>query len=429
MIADIAPKIDVDFTDEQLTATAGLAFVGQLNKQLKLPQLLSEGVKLKRRHRGSSDTQMLLSLIYSFCAGHGHLSDVDTLKADTTAQRILGLNQVPDSRRLGAYLSTFDESSLEALQGIVRHINHHLAPKVIAHHTEQQSYIPVFMDGTAIEVSGRLFEQAAYGYNHEQQYWLHGIFIGGLWIASRLHPGGVDVAQGWREQLDEMAPLFQADDPVWLRLDHAYYRGELVHYCQDHGWDYSISLTDPRKRQPVLEQIEGLAEGAWQDIGLGEQALFAYHQPAAWKTMQSYVVIRRTHDGKQKRVTPAYTVILVSTDTLPLAELVKRHRGKQGQENAFKGPLIDLDLHHPPCRSFKANQAFYLCGHIAHSLLRGIQFELLPNSARQHGIRPIIRYLICTAARWVKSARQLQLRFAKTARRLDWIYFAACRLE
>lgn len=30
----------------------------------------------------------------------------------------------------------------------------------------------------------------------------------------------------------------------------------------------------------------------------------------------------------------------VSRDDLPLPELVKRHRGKQGQENAFKGPLI-----------------------------------------------------------------------------------------
>ncbi|MDE0704199.1 MAG: hypothetical protein OXH59_10785 [Rhodospirillaceae bacterium] len=45
-------------------------------------------------------------------------------------------------------------------------------------------------------------------------------------------------------------------------------------------------------------------------------------------------------------------------DDFALDALVRRHRGKQGQENAFKGPLIDLDLHHPPCRKFRANQAF-----------------------------------------------------------------------
>ncbi|OED45848.1 hypothetical protein ACH42_04520 [Endozoicomonas sp. (ex Bugula neritina AB1)] len=47
---------------------------------------------------------------------------------------------------------------------------------------------------------------------------------------------------------------------------------------------------------------------------------------------------------------PRYCVILVNRSDLPLKELVRRHREKQGQENAQKGPLIDLDLHHPPCK-------------------------------------------------------------------------------
>jgi len=35
---------------------------------------------------------------------------------------------------------------------------------------------------------------------------------------------------------------------------------------------------------------------------------------------------------------------LVSRDDLDAAELVRRHRSKQGHENAFKGPLINIDL-------------------------------------------------------------------------------------
>ena len=37
---------------------------------------------------------------------------------------------------------------------------------------------------------------------------------------------------------------------------------------------------------------------------------------------------------------------------------MRRRRGKQGHENAFKGPLRDLDLHHPPCRGLLANRLF-----------------------------------------------------------------------
>lgn len=62
---------------------------------------------------------------------------------------------------------------------------------------------------------------------------------------------------------------------------------------------------------------------------------------------------------------------------------------------------IDLDLHHPPCQAFQANRAYSLCGQLAQLLLRMIQYRLLLAKARRHGIRPIIRHLIRTAARLV----------------------------
>lgn len=77
------------------------------------------------------------------------------------------------------------------------------------------------------------------------------------------------------------------------------------------------------------------------------------------------MVISRWHYRGQALLLPTYTVTLVSRDDLPLDELVRRRRGKQGHENAFKRPLIDLDLHDPQCRKFRANQAFYICGQFA----------------------------------------------------------------
>ena len=68
--------------------------------------------------------------------------------------------------------------------------------------------MPVFIDGTAIEVDGHLFEGAGKGYNGEPQLWLHNVFLGGLWASGLLHPGGVDVAKGWQTQLaDDVTPV------------------------------------------------------------------------------------------------------------------------------------------------------------------------------------------------------------------------------
>ena len=422
-------KIDIDFTDAQLTGHGGWAFLARMARSLELPRQLTQALRLKRRRRGASDAEMLWSLIASLAVGNGALSDLDALRGDPVGCRLLGLGQAPSSRRAGEYLARFGAAEVEALLGVARRLSAAVAPSVIAHEVASRGYVPLFIDGTAIEVAGRLFEQAAPGYDGQTQYWLHGVFLGGLWSSGRLHPGGVDVAAGWQEQLErDITPLLGADTPVWARADNAYYRGAFVRYCQERGWDYSISVTHNRYRQPVLEMLEGLPERAWTDIGLGESATLVYHRPQGW-TEQAYVVVRRRDDGPQRRLVPAYTVILVSRDDLPLAELVRRHRGKQGQENAFKGPLIDLDLHHPPCRRFHANQAFYLCGQIAQLLLRAVQYQLLPQEARRHGLRPLIRYLMRTVARLVRSGRRWRLDFAKNAFRLDWLLFAACRLE
>ncbi len=141
------------------------------------------------------------------------------------------------------------------------------------------------------------------------------------------------------------------------------------------------------------------------------------------------MVRRRVRGGQLLLVPPHHTVILVSRDDLPLDELVRRHRGKQGRENAFKGPLTDLDPHHPPCRSHRANQAFHALGHIAQVVLRAVQHTALPKSARRHGIRAVIRYVVRTAAHMVRTGRRVVVRFAKTNHRLDWLYAAMVYLE
>jgi hypothetical protein len=307
----------------------------------------------------------------------------------------------------------------------------------------------VFIDGSAIEVTGRYYEEARKGYSGVPQYWLHGIFVGGLWASGRLCPGGVDVVAGWREQLDhdvlpvltELDTRWRADHPpeddedkdtglpVWLSVDNAYYRKECVEYFATQGWDYSISVTNGTYKRPILRRAKQLPEAAWEAINKHEEAVLVTYEPSEWKREQHYVVIRTEWDGLQRLAFPRYTIICVSRADLPLTELVARHRHKQGMENEFKGPLDALDLHHPPCLRFLANQAFYLCGQLAHTLLRAVQYHLLPDTEKHRSIRTLIHDLIRTVAQVVRSGRKCIARFTKTTYRLDWIHYAACQLE
>ena len=422
-------KVEQDFTDARLTGFGGCSALALTAERLGLFRDLSEGVSVKVRRRGASDGESLWALAASLAAGGGALSDLDVLRSDPAACRLLGLRHAPSGRRMGEFLAKVCEADVEGILEAARRLARRVAPAVVEHEVAARGFVPVFVDGTEVEVGGELFEGAGRSYGAERALLLHGAFVGGLWASGRLHPGGVHAAHGWREQMElDVAPLLPEGTPVWVRADNAYYGEPFVRFCREQRWDYSISVTHSGCKAPVLEQLEGLRESAWEDVGLCEQAVLVRHKPNGW-VEHPYVVVRKFLEGAQEDPFPVHTVILVSRDDPPLAELVRRHRGKQGQENAFKGPLRDLDLHHPPCRKLLANQAFYACGQLAQMLLRAVQFNLLPESARKHGLRPLIRHFIRTVARLVRAAGRWRLDFAKSNPRLDWLYNAAVQLE
>ena len=421
-------KVEIGFTKDRLTGTGGAALLAEMARRFGLGERLADAARVKKRNRGASDAETQWSLVASLASGNGSLSDLDALRADDVQRELLGLSSAPSGRRAGEFLSRLTKRDVERLHGVSRHLAQCLAADVVAREVAEKGYVPVFVDGTGIEVSGRLFEHAAKLYTGERGCWLHAVFVGGLWASGRLRPGG-DVACGFRGQLKrDVAPLLPKGTPVWVRCDSAYYRREFVECVRGRGWDVSVSVTDPNKRRPILDMVEGLPERGWEDIGNGESATWVRHRPSKWKEEQSYVVVRLRPE-RQGELLPRMAVILANRDDLPLDEVVRRHRAKQGHENAFKGPLADMDLHHPPCRGYRANQAFHAYGQMAHLLLRAVQFRLLPESARRHGIRPLVRHAMRTVARLVRSGRRLSLLFASCCLRRDWLLYASVRLR
>ncbi len=313
-----------------------------------------------------------------------------------------------DSRRLGADLQRMHAAALEGLRECARLVSRRLVPLGAQACGQRWRSVPVFVDGPGIKVEDKLFEHAERGYNGEKQSWLHSVFVGAAWVSARLNAGGTDVKGDWRKQLDrDVAPCLTGRQPVRLRAASAYSCKDLVNSCRRRGWDDSGSGTDPRQKAPILRlaAARGLREdeGEPLDATGKERALAMAYRPVRGPEEQVCGVLRRNGDGEQRL--PVCTVILVSRDRLPLVELARRHRGQQGQENAFQGPLPDLGLHHPPCRAPAAQQGFSLGTRIAQLLL---QDQVLPSEARQHGLRPLIQYCVGSVGRLTRSGRRLR---------------------
>ena len=104
-------------------------------------------------------------------------------------------------------------------------------------------------------------------------------------------------------------------------------------------WDYSISVTPSTYKGPILRAVEEVLEDEdWEEINEHEKAALITYRPSGWRREQTYVVVRQDVINGMKQLVPIYTLILVSRDDLELDEMVLRHRGKQGQENASKVP-------------------------------------------------------------------------------------------
>lgn len=407
-----------------MTGSAGLSFLTITARHYGLLQALDDFEPCKVRDRGASDQANVWSLIACLASGRGTLRDLDDLREDRAACHALGLEAVAGSRRMGEWLRKLTPRHVASLRSMATAFASRIAPMLIAHELDQRGDVPVFLDGTAIEVSGSGFEGASRSYGEAAQYWLHAAFLGKLQLAGRLAPGTSDSVGDWLTQLDEdIAPVIPRNVPVWVTMDNAYYRGDLVAELEMRGWDWSISVTNPNHKRPVLQLVD--AQAPWEPLSASEDVYDAWHQPSGWTRPVRYVIIRRwSHPSGETELFPLYTVITTSDDTLARAEVVARHRAKQGWENGFKGPLCELDLHHPPTASLLGNQLYYTCGLLAQQRLVAMQFGMLPVAARSCGLRPLIRDVIRTVAKLTRSARRCQLAFAKSNPQLAWLMHA-----
>ncbi len=198
----------MEFTDLNLTAYGGSSILARTARQFGLFELLDEAVRVKSRNRGATDTETLWALIACLARGDGALSDLDALRADPVARILLGLNRVPEARRAGEWLARLQVGDVKGLWQAARRFAERVAPWIVAHEVETRGYVPLFIDATGIEVDGALFERARRSYAGRRGYWLHATFLGGLWSAGQLCPGGgrVTLNAGFPKQARQQFP-------------------------------------------------------------------------------------------------------------------------------------------------------------------------------------------------------------------------------
>ena len=232
---------------------------------------------------GASDAETLWSLVASLAAGNGALSDLDALREDDVGRDSAlarGAVEPAHGERMAAGEVPREDAARACRCALAQP---RVAPAVVDTRWRSAATCRLFVDGTAIEVDGALFEKARVGYDGTRQYWLNGVFVGSLWASGRLRPGGGDVAGGWRKQqarplrnwLPECrgAPLEVLCDTFRrkIELGHRHARIELLPVAGDEialegeltdSIEHHRSALNSRELRVVVEEIPRIADPA-----------------------------------------------------------------------------------------------------------------------------------------------------------------------
>ena len=388
-------KLHVQLTNsEHASAHGGQVLVDALCRRFDLWTRLQAEPSLdprKRQDIGFTPAAQVAQLIFTLTSGGASLADAERLGQDQVLLQLLGLKKVADQTTLAEWLRAQTKESVQALHRInaalVIWASRQAAPARWLHAGQAE----VFFDDTQIEVSGHQFEGARRNYaGHRALGWQT------LWFGPWLLDGILDGATDVSEHLPELLAAHQAqwqDRPSYFYADSGSSAGKYVNRIAQAGFSrWSVSYN---KWTDKLDQLAAeLPASQW--VAGTEDALVQYawvkHQPGECAQVQRFAARRWKQEGD---LIWRYAYVLcqaAETDTPQRA--MERHRLKGAKEQGFSEVLSGLDLHHPPCASLVANQAFYAIAMLAYNLLISLKVLDLTDEAQSWRIQTIIRHLL-----------------------------------
>jgi len=398
-------------TTEPLTVHTGLSLFYAMAEILKIPKSLDDHVQVKQRDSGYPESEHILALAANAFVGGDFLDDLEALREDDAIKMAIGRKEIPDPTTAGDFCRRFSRGHILQINKAFAEIEHEVYKK-----RKDVSDLTIDVDAKVHEVYGKKKQGAAKAYNgvyslqpmyafaDETDELLHVEVRSG-----NTHPGAKAVS--YLKRLAKKIP--SSVEKIYLRSDSAFYNREVVEFCEEKGWEFSITAD---QTAALLRAINTLAPDAWcQDT---EDAEIAYgeftYNPVKWKKGCRYLVRREREKEKQgqKALFEKYSYYVVVTNKEgEVKALMKTHAGRGRCEKRI-GQFTNEFLSHLPLKEFMANWVYLLCAQLAYNLSLWIRDLVLPKGYRKKHIKRIRRTIGLIASKVISGGRQISLRIS-----------------
>lgn len=435
----------VDFvlqSGEDVSAHGGAVIIDALARDFGLWERIKVLPALDHRSdksRGFCPEAIIAQIVLSFCTGGMNIADAGRLAGDTALGKLLGLPRMADASTINLWLNRQTREGCDALWNVIRDFVQWVVRKAAKARVLHAGSLDVFFDDTQIEVEGHHFEHTAKNHEGDITYSWQTLWTGPFIAAARLDKGSVEPSAHLAFLLDDTRPIwepFAKKGEAHFFADSGSSAGKHLNKIDQRGWDWSVSYN---KWTAVLDRLaEATPDDQWSSpvaaVGrkgeaITEQHTWLRHQPGEdCERGQVFACVRyRAADGSELLWRYAY-IVCGQGGEKPVAvhqpaeakKVFERHHYKGKLEHGFTNLLSDLDLHHPPCSRFAANEMWYALGALAHNLLRAAQILQMEEDQQSLRLRQVIRWWMTVPVKLSRHAHRTCARYFVPKASLKW---------
>lgn len=413
----------------KVTASSGLILIMSFAQEIGLAAELEERFShLKKRQRGYSVSEKILSFVEMLIKGGRRLSDIDILSSDPGLLDILGMDRFPKANTLGELARRFTQREINQLAEIVMK----LSSKTIRKQGLKEIIIDIdsSLIDSEVEIAEKSYEGSR-GFNP-----LMGIIKGkNLSMAgfSLFRPGNAAPGANNLSLLRKISRYFKKSNPgvkVNVRMDSAGYNHKIMLYCDQAGHGFVIAGD---RYGILLDTIAAIAEEEWEklkprkktELAAAEEVAEGVHFVGPEKGGKAYrfVVVRRKRD--QLALFPeyeySYRIYFTNTDW-DKHKVVHFYRQRGDAENVIKEEKEGFAIENILSGDFLANAALFQMQLLAYNLVQYFKYTNLKRSWWNLRIKQLRFRLINIAGVVVNHARKTILRISLNYKYMETFY-------
>jgi len=422
--SETSSAFEIKFTSREVSAWGGLALMKRMLDSMDFRTAASQwDLPEPGSNRGYLPVQLIEQLLVSIWCGACRFADLEITRMDRTLTRLFGWARVAGHKAIVRLFGRFDMLRHERVQA---QIYRWFFDKV-----STLSNITLDMDSTVITRHGQQ-QGAARGYNPNKRgrlshhpllaFVAEARLVANFW----LRPGDAHSANNVLQFIESTLHHLGSKAVGLLRADSGFFDQAVLKLLEDKRIHYIISA---RLTQGLQQAI--VRDGRWFALETGLELAEITYQANSWDTARRIVVVRQSI---KRKTAPGKTLSLFADDpdiqgwrygamvtslSLPAAEVWRSYRGRADCENRIKELKNDFGLDSFSLNSFYATEAALGFAMLAYNLMSVFR-QAVMRVKIQPALATLHQQVLAVGAFWHRDSKQNQLLLAVSRRRRAW---------